>query len=177
MSGRIPATADSLEIKGLFLYIYIYFLSLSLFLCYLFSIAFCNTSYQINKKSSQFPFISKRVPFSPCLVRTLTCTACGHWCSPRQAAESSPFCPQQALSNLKFQVLEAFYRLLSTSGLWLFPFLQYLRGIFQPRSSPPFFPKPPSPAPVVASWNGFSLQLQIALANEQPASPVFGSNI
>ena len=155
-------------------YIYIFFLSLS---ATFFSIAFYNTSYQIKKKSSQFPFISKRVPFPPYLVRSLICTVLWPLVLPKTGCRVFTILPQQALSNLKYQVLEAFYQLLSTSGLWLFPFLQYLRGIFQPWSSPPLFPKPPSPAPVVASWNSFSLQLQIALANEQPASPVGGSNV
>ena len=49
MSGRTPAMADSLEIKGLFLYKYIYTFFFSLSVTF-FSIAFYNTSYQIKKK-------------------------------------------------------------------------------------------------------------------------------
>ena len=137
MSGRTPAMADSLEIKGLFLYKYIYiyiyiyiFFSLSVTF---FSIAFYNTSYQIKKKKFPVSVYKQESPFPPYLVRSLTCTVLWPLVLPKTGCRVFTILPQQALSNLKYQVLEAFYQLLlSISGLWLFPFLQYLRGIFQP---------------------------------------------
>lgn len=170
--------ADSLEIKGLFLYKYIYIHFFSLSLLPFFLLLSITQVIRLKKKKFPVSVYKQESPFPPYLVRSLTCTVLWPLVLPKTGCRVFTILPQQALSNLKYQVLEAFYQLLlSISGLWLFPFLQYLRGIFQPWSSPPLFPRPPSPAPVVASWNSFSLQLQIALANEQPASPVGGSNV
>lgn len=133
MSGRTPAMADSLEIKGLFLYKYIYIHFFSLSLLPFFLLLSITQVIRLKKKKFPVSVYKQESPFPPYLVRSLTCTVLWPLVLPKTGYRVFTVLPQQALSNLKYQVLEAFYQLLlSISGLWLFPFLQYLRGIFQP---------------------------------------------